>query len=233
MRKGQPGLVLVHRGDRAGPFQQDGLQQKDADGARAEDQHPVGEGEPRALHAVEHAGERLHEGAGGERQLSDVECGLLGNGHELRHAPREGHADRLPLLAEVLTVRQAGGTIVAGDVRLHGNVVAGLETRHPRADGRDDAGELVARDDRVGAEVFAAEDVDVGAADPARPHLDQELVIPYCGDGDLPHGDLTRLFNECCLHGLILSPAPGCLEVTGVPKFARIVLGTRGCAILR
>jgi hypothetical protein len=58
----------------------------------------------RALDSVYHTGKRLHERADLEGKLPNVEGGSLGDDDIFLHAARQGHTDRLPVQAKILTI---------------------------------------------------------------------------------------------------------------------------------
>ena len=147
-----------------------------------------------------------------ESGRSDIECVLINDPgsveddllrcqDELSHAALTGDADRLPVLAEVLPVRPAGGAVVAGDVGLDRDAVADLHASRSGPHRFDYPRELVAGDDRIVAEVLAAVDVHVGAADPARHDPHEDLArLRVRGRGAAVEAYLTRSFDDYRLH---------------------------------
>lgn len=103
---------------------------------------------------------------------------LLQRALEVRHALRA--APEPHLLAEVVPAPPADAAPAARDAHLQGHAVPYLEPAHLGADGRHDAGRLVAeRQGRAGAEVPVGELLvvgDVRAADARRPHGDLQLA---------------------------------------------------------
>jgi hypothetical protein len=90
--------------------------------------------------------------------------------------------------------------IIAGDVRLDRDAVAGRKTRHTAADILDHAREFVAGDDRVTAHVLPAENVDVGSADAAGHHPQQQLAGRGLGVGDSLSFDHVGVEDDGRLH---------------------------------
>ena len=85
--------------------------------------------------------------------------------------------------------------------RIEGDAVARRNGTYLRAHRRYDARGLVPHDDRrnppAGRAVVA---VNIAAADAARRHLDQYIVRPACGNGNIFHCELLVVRQGQCIH---------------------------------
>ena len=119
---------------------------------------------------------------------------LLERSLVMRHAL--GAAAEPHLLAEVVPPLAADAALAAGDTDLERDAVADLEPGHPRADGHNDAGRLVAeRQRRARAQVPVGELLVVGHVGPAyarRPERDLQLAVSRRLEGP---GFLRRLIK--------------------------------------
>ena len=168
--------------------------------AEPEDEHG-GVGVAPDAHGVdrEHRGERRvreRRGVARREPAQRVEVLLL-DGDVLGHPavaadPRgERRADLAvgDLAALVLAAAQALAAVAAGQHDRDDRRVAGPVVGDGLADGLDDAGDLVAEDVADEALVAAAEDGEIGVAQPGAGDLEQDLVGGDLGDGSVLNFD--------------------------------------------
>src|SRR5262245_50567298 len=100
------------------------------------------------------------------------------HGEELTHAPVGVDAEALELHAAVGLAAPTRDALTAGEVRLDGAEVAGLQLGHPRTDFDNFDSQLVAEPARIGEErLLAAEGVQIGPADPEAPNFHQRFAL--------------------------------------------------------
>ena len=78
----------------------------------------------------------------------------------------------------------------------HRHVVAGGDLVHPRTDGLDDAGALVAEHDRQGHRVHLVAHDEVGVAQPGGDDAHEHLVVPGRAEVRRPEVERTRLADD-------------------------------------
>src|SRR6266852_1953329 len=145
--------------------------------------------------------------------LRDAEHVDRGDGDELGEAAGALHAQADGVAAEVALAGAAVAAVPAGDVPLGAHPFTLGEAGHGASDGGHLAGELVADDHRHRDGLLRprvpVEDVDVGSADGRLAHLDEQVVGPELGDGDLlqPEARLALRLDQR-LHWITPSSRP-------------------------
>ena len=143
-----------------------------------------------AIDAVDRAGERLGEATNGWIRVRRKDVGQpTRDNHLLGHATVEVHAERLLVRAEVFVAEPAISADAAVEVRLDRDEVALPDVADRRADGIDDARDLVAEHGPGPGVVRALEDPCVRPADPDRQRPESDLEGSGVGR---PGGRRTR-----------------------------------------
>src|SRR5262249_35729805 len=177
-----------------------------ADRARADDERPFAPLDVRAVHGVRADAERFHEGEllagepGGGVKL------VRRHGEELTHAAVGVDAETLEFHAAVGLAVPARDALAAGEVRLDGAEVAGLQPGHLRADFDHFDSELVAEPARGGEErLLAAEGVQISPADPEAPNLHQRFaLLRLPGMSGFAGDEPAWLLEDYLFHGSLL-----------------------------
>jgi hypothetical protein len=172
------------------------FKQQQAHRPGADQQDVLAEDRAYAAQAVNRARQRLDEGTllvvHAVREA--VRVGRR-DGDVLGEGAVDGVADRVPVRAQVAAARLTRRAVPAEKRRVDRDPFPAAPFVSRAVTERDDAaGELVARNDRVrrGRELTVG-DVQVGAADAARPHLHDQLAVPRHRVGDLGHLQFARL----------------------------------------
>jgi len=199
-RKRQSRRILIYDRHLAGAAQAYPLQKQDADGPRSQDGDFVRHTWRQPFQPVQHTGKRLDKRAGFKGQVANIEDGFFWRGRPLCHSPHARDPDRLPVETKILAVVEASFAVVTGNVGLDGHPVARLEARHPAAHGLHYPGKLVTRDGWVTAQVFAAKDMDISAADTAGHDAHQHLARFRRRARDFDNTHLSWSFDPCRFH---------------------------------
>src|SRR5262249_6200151 len=143
------------------------LDRGQADRTRAEDERPFAPLDVGAVYAVRADAERFDERELLEGELRGGVELVRWHGEELTHAAVGVDAEALELHAAVGLAAAARDALAAGEVRLDGAEVTGVQPGHLRTDFDHFDSELVAEPARIGEErLLAAEGVQISPADP-------------------------------------------------------------------
>ena len=153
-----------------------GAESEDAEGLRGAG-HAVGA-------VADQPGAEERRGVGVAVAVGDAEAEAVVGEHEVLVAAVEMAAGEPRVVAEVLLARMAEAAAAAGAAEpRHADPLADVEAVGARAHLRHLADDLVAGHDRVAADrQFAVDEVEVGAADAAGKHADEELRRPRLGN---------------------------------------------------
>ncbi len=197
------GLVLVAEGgdDLGGAQGSGGQRRQDADAAAAQHHYPLPERKVHQMQAVDRHSQGLHQ----RRQLivQRVRQGIkrVGeDGHVLGEGAGGASAQQHPLGADLVLPRPTVGALAAGAERLCQHPLAGGDTLHALSHLGHLASKLVPRGDGGDHGQFAAVEMEVGAADAAGAHPQENLARPRGRHGNLPDLDLVLAAAEGSQH---------------------------------
>ncbi len=157
----------------------------DADRPGADDQHAVAFPDRGATDGMGADRLELDHGCVAEAEAAGGIEVLLGHQDALAHAAVDMDAEDFERRAAVRLALAASDAVAAGEIRVDDHRRAGREVRAGRAAGNH-TGQLVTHDAGIGEEgVGALEDVEIGAADADRPHVDGDKARCRLGRGPL------------------------------------------------
>src|SRR5699024_4563990 len=201
-------LVDVQGDDRSGPGQGRTGDRGAADSAAADDGHGLAAGD---LTGVDGRADAGHDTAAEQpddsgigfadlRALSLGDEGLLGEGADAQRRFEFGAVGQGHLLRSIVGVEAvpgltalAGAAVTADGPPVEDDEVADLDARDAFADLGDGAGGFMAEQERVVIADPALTVVEVGVADAARLHIDDDLSRPRIGDDDVGEFDWDSL----------------------------------------